>query len=174
MTALLLMLTALLLSGCAGVPVERYADNRPALVLEDYFAGQTTAWGIFQDGGGEVIRRFRVDIDGRMENGTLVLDESFQYADGETDRRVWRIERLDEHRYRGQAGDIIGTATGVRHGNALNWRYTLALETGDGTWQLDFNDWMYLLEDGVLINRAEVTKWGFRVGEVTLFFKKED
>lgn len=59
-TTLLLMFNALLLAGCAGVPVERYADNRPALVLEDYFAGQTTAWGIFQDRSGEVIRRFRV------------------------------------------------------------------------------------------------------------------
>lgn len=170
--AMLLALT-LFLNGCAGVPVERYADQAPALVLEDYFMGRTTAWGMFQDRSGEVVRRFRVDITGRMEDGVLVLDEAFTYANGESDRRVWRVERIDQHHYRGRAGDIIGEAEGTRYGNALNWRYTLALETESRTWHVAFNDWMYLLEDGVLLNRAEVTKWGFRVGEVTLFFRKE-
>jgi hypothetical protein len=31
---------------------------------------------------------------------------------------------------------------------------------------------MYLQPDGVLINRATVSKFGFKVGEVTLFFSK--
>lgn len=168
------LVLALALGGCAGVPAERYEGQTPALVLEDYFTGETTAWGIFQNREGEVVRRFTVDIDGRMDGAVLVLEESFAYADGETDRRVWRIERIDEHRYRGRAGDVVGVAEGTRYGNALNWRYTVALETDGQTWHVTFNDWMYLLEDDVLVNRAEVSKWGFHVGDVTIFFRKGD
>lgn len=167
-------LLALLLAGCSGVSPSDYAGQKPELVIEDYFDGRTEAWGIFQDRSGEVRRRFEVTIDGYREGDEFVLDERFRYADGETDERVWRLRRIDEHRYEGRADDVVGVATGERYGNVFNWRYVLALEVGDSTWNVRFDDWMYLMEGGVLVNRAEVSKFGFRVGEVTLFFRKPE
>lgn len=167
--ALMLVLTA-----CGSISAPDYADTEPRLDLEEYFAGRTEAWGLFQDRSGKVRRRFEVTIDGYRDGDEFVLDEHFQYADGETDRRVWRLRRLDDHRYEGRADDVIGVATGELYGNAFNWRYVLALEVGERTWHVNFDDWMYLLEDDVLINRATVTKFGFTVGEVTLFFRKPD
>ena len=41
----------------------------------------------------------------------------------------------------------------------LNWRYDMDLKVGEGT-SVHFNDWMFLQEDGVLVNRARVTKLG--------------
>ncbi|MGD8430250.1 MAG: DUF3833 domain-containing protein [Ectothiorhodospiraceae bacterium] len=161
-----------LLSGCAGMAPEDYAGTRPPFKLEEYFSGPVRAWGMFQDRSGDVKRRFTVDINGRMDGDVFVLEEDFQYLDGETDQRVWRIKRLDEHHYEGRAADVVGVAKGTVYGSALNWQYTLALETDDDTWHLQFDDWMYRMPDGVLINRAEVTKFGFRVGEVTIFFRK--
>jgi len=168
----ILMAPALLLAGCAGVAPEDYAGETPEFRLEEYFDGRVQAWGIFQARDGEVRRRFSVDIEGRVDGDEIVLDERFQYADGETDRRVWRIRRIDEHRYEGRADDVVGVAEGRRYGNALNWQYTLALDTGERTWNLHFDDWMYLTDERTLINTAEVSKFGFRVGEVTLFFRK--
>ena len=46
------------------------------------------------------------------------------------------------------------------------------LKVGDGSWRVSFDDWMFLQPDGVLVNRARVKKWGFEIGEVTLFFTK--
>jgi len=36
-----------------------------------------------------------------------------------------------------------------------------------------FDDWMYLQSDGVLLNRAKVTKFGVELGTVTLAFSKD-
>ncbi len=164
----------LALAGCAGVAPQDYAGETPEFRIEEYFDGNVQAWGMFQSRSGEVRRRFTVDIEGSVEGNQITLDEYFTYADGETSRRVWEIERIDEHNYIGNAGDIVGEATGERYGNALNWKYTLALEVDDRTWNLQFDDWMFLTDEDTLINTAEVTKFGFRVGQVTLFFRRAD
>ncbi len=163
----------LIIAGCAGVQPEDYAGETPEFLIEEYFDGQVLAWGMFQKRNGEVARRFTVDIDGTVEGNQITLDEHFVYDDGETDRRVWEITKLDEHTYEGTAGDVIGTATGKRYGNALNWTYVLALDVGERTFNLKFDDWMYLTDQDTLINTATVSKFGFRVGTVTLFFRRQ-
>jgi hypothetical protein len=150
-----------------------FADRGPKLDLFDYFQGETTAWGLFEDRFGNVRRQFRVVIDGRISDGRLILDEDFFYADGEQDRRVWTIRKTDqEGGYTGTAADVVGEAVGQAMGNALNWRYEMDLPVGDSTWRVVFDDWLFLQSDGVLINRAKVRKFGLEIGSVTLFFTK--
>lgn len=160
------------LAGCSSVRIDDYRDTSPALDLFAYFAGETRAWGIFQDRSGMLKRRFTVDIVGRVDGDELTLEEDFVYDDGELQRRVWRIRRIDATRFEGRADDVIGVAQGAIAGSALNWRYTLRLPVGDRNFDVQFDDWMWLQPDGVLINRARVSKFGLRVGEVTLFFNK--
>lgn len=171
--ALLLLSLVIAIAGCAGVQPQQYAGESPEFLIEEYFDGRVLAWGMFEKRNGEVARRFTVDIDGSVDGNRITLDEHFVYDDGETERRVWEIEKLDEHTYEGRAGDVVGIATGERYGNALNWRYTLALEVEGRTWNLQFDDWMYLVDEDTLINKAIVTKFGFRVGTVTLFFRRQ-
>lgn len=161
-----------LLAGCSGVKPEDYAGSTPALDLEEYFLGRTRAWGIFQSRSGELKRQFVVDIVGTREGDELVLTEDFEFRDGERSRRVWRIRRTGEHSYEGRADDVVGVATGEIYGQALNWRYDLLLDVGDKQYKVHFDDWMYLHEDGVLVNRAQMRKFGIRVGDVTIFFRK--
>ena len=87
-------------------------------------------------------------------------------------RRVWTITRLDERRYRGTAADVVGEAEGEAFGNALRWRYVMNLEVDGKTWAVDFDDWMYLMDDRVMLNRSVMSKFGVRLGEVTLSFSK--
>ncbi len=171
--ALLIVVTATM-TGCDTMKPEDFADTEPTLVLEEYFLGRTLAWGIFEDRFGKLRRQFVVDIEGTWDGETLTLDEHFAYADGEKDRRVWRIRRLGEHSYEGRADDIIGVATGHAYGNALNWAYDLDLKMGERSLKVHFNDWMWLQPGGVLVNRATMSKWGFTLGEVTLFFRKAE
>ncbi|MDX1593984.1 MAG: DUF3833 domain-containing protein [Gammaproteobacteria bacterium] len=166
------LVLALGLAGCAPVKIDDYRDTAPALVLEEYFAGPVRAWGIVQDRSGKVRRRFTVDMHGAWEGDTFVLDEEFVFADGERMNRTWRIRRIDAHHYEGTAGDIVGVARGRAEGMALHWRYTLELEVGDREVEVDFDDWLFAHEDGVVINRATMRKFGFRVGELTVFFRK--
>ncbi len=169
---LLLIAVVALLTGCGSMDARDFADAQPRLVLEEYFAGRTRGWGLFEDRSGNLRRQFVVDIDGTWDGRELVLDEDFTYSDGEKDRRVWRIVRKDSHTYEGRATDVVGVAQGSVYGNALNWRYDLELEVDDDTWLVHFDDWMFLQPDGVVINRARVSKWGIDIGEVTLVFRK--
>ncbi|MBI11206.1 MAG: hypothetical protein CMM55_16960 [Rhodospirillaceae bacterium] len=152
--------------------IQNFETAPPTLALERYFAGNTCAWGIFEDRFGTLRRQFTVDIDGQWDGHTLVLDEHFVYRNGEKDQRVWTIEKLGPNRYKGHANDVIGSATGAANGNAFSWHYNMNLKVGDFTMRVRFDDWMFLQPDNILINRTRVSKWGVELGQVTLFFSK--
>lgn len=169
----LTLLAVLLLPGCSSVSVQDYADNQPRFDLYEFFSGSIRGWGIVQSRNGALLRQFVVDIDGRLSpSGELILDEHFDWSDGEKSRRIWSITRKSAHEFSGRTDDVIATATGSAAGNALNWSYTLNLVVDDQTWKIDFDDWMFLQPDNVLINRATMKKFGFRVGEITIAFMK--
>lgn len=169
----LFLLIVLTITGCSTMNVNDYQNNEPEFVLEEYFNGKTVAYGVFENRSGEVINQFKVNITGSVKDDILTLEEDFKYMNGKLDKRLWKIKILPEGRYEGQTNGVIGTATGKRSGNAFNWTYVFDLPVGDTSYKLKFNDWMFLQEDGVMINRAFVTKWGFNVGSVTLAFYKE-
>lgn len=164
--------SALALAGCAGPAPQRYAAERPLLDLKTYFNGRLVAHGIFQDRFGLVRRRFVVELTGQWQGSEGVLDERFTYSDGSTERRVWRLRDLGHGRYEGRADDVVGTASGTAAGNALHWRYTLRLPVDGRTWEVQFDDWMFLVDERTMINRAVMSKWGVRLGEVTLSFTR--
>lgn len=167
----LLLLTAL--AGCASTPVpEDYAAETPVLDLKTYLNGPLTAHGLFTDRAGKVQRRFVVKLVGRWQGDVGTLEEDFAYSDGKAERRVWTLTALGDGRYKGTAADVVGEARGEARGNALRWSYTLRLPVGDTTYDVQFDDWMYLMDGKVMLNKAQMSKFGFRVGEVTLSFHK--
>ena len=172
--AAMLLLVAFVVGGCQDMRIEEFAGREPKLDLYEYFDGRTRAWGMFEDRFGRVRREFTVDISGRREGADgFVLEEDFVYSDGERERRVWRLRRTAPGTYEGRADDVIGVAQGRVAGNALNWRYVLALKVGGSTWNVDFDDWMFLQPGGVMLNRARVSKFGIAIGEVTLSFSRD-
>lgn len=164
--------SALALSGCSTPKVTAYAEERPVLDLRDYFNGTLDAYGIFTDRSGQVVKRFTVVMECNWQGDQGVLDEAFSYSDGTTQRRVWRLQRLADGRYTGQADDVVGTAEGQQSGNAFHWAYTLALPVEGRVIEVQFDDWMYLMTDKVMLNKAAMRKWGVGLGEVTLSFVK--
>ena len=172
MRLLFLLLTLTLLSCASDMNVKNFENQTPRFVLEDYFDGKTKAWGMFHDRFGNLKRSFKVDITGTLDNDTLTLDEKFVYNDGEKESRIWSIKILGNNKYSGTADDVIGEATGISSGNALNWKYKLNLKVKESTVAVDFDDWMFLQDDNILMNRAEVKKWGIVLGVVSITFKK--
>ena len=152
--------------------IEKFKESKPKFSLENYFEGKTEAWGMFHDRFGNLKRTFKVDITGTLNSDTLTLDEKFLYDDGEQDSRVWTIKILGNNQYSGTASDVVGEATGISEGNALNWKYKLNLKVGDSTILVDFDDWMFLQDRNILMNRAEVKKWGLNIGVVSITFLK--
>jgi len=164
--------SALALSGCSTPKITDYAAQKPVLELRDYFNGTLDAYGIFTDRSGQVVKRFTVVMECSWQGDQGVLDEAFSYSDGTKQRRVWRLQRLADGRYTGQADDVVGTALGQQSGNAFHWTYTLALPVDGRVIEVQFDDWMYLMSDKVMLNKAAMRKWGVSLGEVTLSFIK--
>ena len=170
---LLAAAAALLLGACAGPSVSDYADQKPVLDLKTYFNGELVAHGLFTDRSGSVQRRFVVQMTGTWQGNQGTLDERFTYSDGKTERRVWRLTDEGNGRWSGRADDVLGVAEGRAAGNALNWRYTLKLPVDGAVYEVQFDDWMYLMDERVMLNKAVMSKFGIRLGEVTLAFYKK-
>ena len=169
---LFLLACLALLAGCAGPGPEVYRDDKPVLDLRTDFHGTVDAWSYFRDRSGKVVKRFTVEIRCTWDGDVGTLDESFRYADGTTSRRVWTVTRKDPNTYVGRADDVVGEALGEAYGNALRWRYVLKLPVDGKTYEVDFDDWMFLMDEQVMLNTSVMSKFGFRLGEVVLSFRK--
>lgn len=163
---------ALALTGCAGPQVSDHAADQPVLDLRQYFNGTLDAYGVFTDRSGKVVKRFTVVMRCSWNGDEGVLDEDFVYSDGTTQKRIWRLKHLGEGRYEGRADDVVDVARGQTAGNAFRWGYTLALPVEGRVWEVQFDDWMYLMDPRVMLNKAAMSKFGIALGEVTLSFVK--
>ncbi|MEI6761930.1 MAG: DUF3833 domain-containing protein [Betaproteobacteria bacterium] len=162
----------LLLGGCASQNIDSYAADKPVLDLRQYFNGRLDAYGIFTDRSGAVVKRFTVVMACSWVGDEGVLDEDFRYSDGSTQKRIWRLRHLGGGRYSGRADDVVGEAQGETRGNTFHWAYTLNLPVDGRVFEVQFDDWMYLMTDQVMLNKAAMSKFGVRLGEVTLSFVK--
>ncbi len=171
-STLLLICTVALFSACSTPQIDDYAKEKPVFELDKYFNDTLDAYGVFTDRSGQVVKRFTVVMDCTWNGNNGVLDEAFTYSDGTKQRRVWRLTRHADGRFTGTADDVVGTANGQQRGNAFYWTYTLALPVDSNIINVQFDDWMYLMNDKVMLNKASMSKWGVGLGEVTLSFVK--
>lgn len=167
-----------LLSACTGKPS---LDDPPlsgrTLNLEEFFDGRLVARGQFQDVFGTVRRRFEVAIDGDWDGERLRLVEDFVYEDGSAERRVWTLRKTGPDTWEGSAPGVIGLASGEERGDTFNWRYTIDLPVpaaggATETIRVSFDDWMWLLSEDRLLNRAYMKRFGIDIGEVVISFEK--
>jgi hypothetical protein len=160
------------LTGCSSVRVQDYKDESPKLTLEHFLNGEIEAHGFFQDRSGLIVKRFKVIMKATWSGENGILDETFEYSDGTKSKRVWKLKKDAEGKYTGTADDVVGEAHGETAGNAFHWNYTLDLPVGKKTYQVQFDDWMYLMNDEVMLNKSKMSKFGIYLGEVTLVFLK--
>lgn len=162
-----------MIAGCSSVTVQDYKNETPKLVLEEYLNGTLEAHGFFQDRSGLIVKRFTVAMKGQWSGDTGTLEEDFLYSDGTKSRRVWHLKKIAQGKYSGTAADVIGEAIGEAAGNAFHWNYTLDLPVGEKTYHVKFDDWMYLMNNEVMLNKSKMSKFGIYLGEVTLVFLKK-
>jgi hypothetical protein len=140
--------------------------------IEDYFDGPVHAEGLVEDRFGKVRRKFSVVIEGRRTQDGCILEETFAFDDGERSERTWTVTRTGDDGYEGRADDVIGIARGRVQGPELRWTYRLRLPIGNRSWAIDFDDRMFLRDGGMMLNIAEMRKWGITIGRITIAFQR--
>lgn len=162
------------LSGCTlTIDGNEYKEQDPKFNIVEFFTGEVTAWGIVQNRSADVVQRFIVDIDGTLEDGVLVLDETFEYIVGDgVKKRIWRLSPQPDGTFIGNAGDINGDALGVPFGSAFNFVYEMDLTVDGSTYTVEFDDWFFAMDEQTMMNRSYIKKFGIVVAEVTIFMQK--
>ncbi len=169
---LLLLISFILLGSCSDMKPEDFKNTKPVIKIEEYFQGSVKAWGLLQDRKGKVTRQFKANMFGKFEGNILTLEEDFYWTDGEKQKRIWKIEKIDEHNYIGSASDVVGIAKGFSYGSSFKFEYDLMVPFKGKNIKVSFDDWIFKQDEEVAINRAILKKFGFKVGELTVFFKR--
>ena len=174
--SILLIISIFLITSCSNnsaMKPEDFKNKEPRLVIEEYMTGNVKAWGVLQNRSGKVTRQFSADLNGTWDGKQLILKEKFNWDDGEVQDREWIINKIDEHNYEGTAGDVVGKAKGFSYGPAFKFEYVLLVPVKGKEMKITFDDWIFKQDDRVAINRATMTKFGFKVAELTVVFVKD-
>jgi hypothetical protein len=143
-----------------------YAGSTPIVDIRKHLSGPLVCEGVIYGPTGRVSSRFVAQMEGRWEGNRGILDEHFLYSGGNRQDRQWRLTLGNDGTIRAEADDLKGPGTGTQEGCSVQLRYTIIMPKSAGGWTLDVTDWMYLCENGTIINRSQFRKFGIKVAEL--------
>ncbi|MCC5970442.1 MAG: DUF3833 domain-containing protein [Pararhodobacter sp.] len=149
-----------------------YAGTEPAVDIRHHLNGPLLCEGVIYGPAGRVNSRFTARMEGRWDGNRGTLDEHFRYVGGNVQDRQWRLTLGNDGTIRAEADDLIGTGTGKQEGASLQLRYRIRLPDTAGGWALDVTDWMYVMENGTIINRSQFRKFGIKVAELVATMRR--
>ena len=145
---------------------EDYAHLEPHLDLRQALSGTLACDGMIYGPTGRVTARFHAVMEMSWSGEDGVMDERFTYDDGTKQQRQWRLKLRDDGKVEARADDVQGIGRGRVTGNALGLAYRIRLPEASGGHVLDATDWLYLQDDGTLLNRSQFRKFGIVVAEL--------
>jgi hypothetical protein len=157
----------------AQVP-EDYAGKGSEIDLRRHLNGPILCEGVIFGPTGRVSSRFVADMDVRWEGNVGVMSERFRYDSGMVQDREWRLTLGNDGSIRAEAADVVGTGTGRQVGPSVQLNYRIRLPADAGGHVLDTTDWMYLVENGTIINRSQFRKFGVTVAELVATMRPKE
>jgi hypothetical protein len=148
-------------------------DTAPFDLLS-WLEGRTLAEGVFEDRGGRVRRRFTVELNGTAEANALRLNERFIFDNGERQERTWVLTRGPDRSFIGRAEDSVSEAHGRFDEGVAYLSSRLWLKVGKRKIAMHFDDAFYPAGAGLVLNRSTMSKWGIRLGQILIQFRKAD
>lgn len=152
---------------------EDYADRGPDFDIREQLSGPILCEGVIYGPTGRVTSRFVADFDARWNGNTGVMTEEFRYDSGATQSREWRLTLDEAGHIRAEADDLVGAGQGQQTGAGVKLNYRIRLPKDAGGHVLDTTDWMYLMENGAIINRSQFRKFGIPVAELVATMRKK-
>ncbi|WP_299349697.1 DUF3833 domain-containing protein [uncultured Shimia sp.] len=151
-----------------------YDDTGPVFDIKQHLSGPIISEGMIHGPNGRLASRFVADMTGEWDGNTGTLAESFRYDNGSTQERKWFLTLGENGSFTATADDIIGTAQGQVSGATLSMTYRIRLTEAAGGHVLNVTDWLYLMENGTILNRSELRKFGIKVAELTATMRPAD
>ncbi len=143
-----------------------YSDRGPTFDLRQHLSGPMACEGVIFGPTGRVTSRFVADMHGQWNGTTGTLAEVFRYDSGTVQHRAWTLAVNPDGTIAATAPDVVGQGTGHVEGSGVVLHYRIRLTPEAGGHVLDVTDWMYLLENGTIMNRSQFRKFGIKVAEL--------
>lgn len=153
---------------------EDFAGKGPDFDLREHLKGPILCEGVIYGPTGRVSSRFVADMEARWEGNVGTMTEEFRYDSGATQSRSWKLTIGNDGSIKAEAPDVVGTGTGMQSGAGVRLDYRIRLPEDAGGHVLDTTDWMYLMENGAIINRSQFRKYGVKVAELVATMRKKD
>ena len=151
-----------------------YAGQLPLFDIREVLNGEMITEGMIYGPTGKVNTRFVATMTAQWDGDTGTMAEHFVYSSGREQDRKWAFEMGQNGAFTATAPDIIGTAKGQQMGATVRLTYRIQLSEDAGGHVLDVVDWMYLLDNGSVMNRSEFRKFGIKVAELVATFRQAD
>lgn len=143
-----------------------YAGTTPTFSLKENLSGKIVSEGLIYGPNGKMTNSFVAEMFGEWEGDTGTLSEHFTYSNGKVQSRKWFLKIGPNKTFTATADDIVGEARGVVSGSTVMMTYQIVLPAEAGGHTLTATDWLYLTEDGTIMNKSEMRKFGIKVAEL--------
>ncbi len=151
-----------------------YATAAPLFDLRQHLNGPILCEGVIYGPTGRVTSRFVADMEARWDGNVGVMSERFHYDTGVVQDREWTLTLGNDGSVKATAPDVVGDGQGRAEGSAVQLKYRIRLLPEAGGHVLNVTDWMYLMENGTIMNRSQFTKFGVTVAELVATMRKKD
>ena len=138
----------------------------PAFDPRRHLNGPILCEGVIYGPFGRVTSRFVAEMEGHWDGNRGVLKERFRYDNGDEQNREWRMSLGNDGSLRAEADDVVGAGRGSVSGPAVQMLYDLRLPATSGGHVVSVTDWMYLTDNGTILNRSQFRKFGVKVAEL--------
>ena len=145
---------------------EDYAGQGPEIDIRRHLNGPIACEGVIYGPTGRVTSRFVAKMNAQWDGDTGVMTEVFRYDNGSVQNREWHLTLEEGGRIRAEAPDVVGVGSGRQSGPGVLLKYKIRLPEESGGHVLDATDWMYLIENGTIMNRSQFRKFGIKVAEL--------
>jgi hypothetical protein len=157
-----------------GQSPEDFADKGPEFDLREHLNGPLLCEGVIYGPTGRVSSRFVADFEAKWDGNVGRMTERFRYDTGTVQNREWNLTIGNDGSIKAEAPDVVGTGRGMQKGPAVLLEYKIRLPEESGGHVLDATDWMYLVDNGTIMNRSQFRKFGITVAELVATMRKKD
>ena len=144
----------------------------PVLSFENYFSSDVTAlryMTLFFPI--KRIKDLKILFSGKFSKGNLVLKEKYQDNNTKV-LRIWSFKKTSNNNYIGKENNVKGDIIVSVNENKLNMHYKFKTNYKKFFFSINVQDSMYLVDKNKLINKTVISKYGLRIAESFLVYKK--
>lgn len=143
-----------------GLAPEATANLQKEFTLEGFFAGETIAKGTIFSKTVGAARSFAATTRGTWDGKVLTLVESYQYAAGDKEQRVWRFHKTGTGRYTAESDEILRNAKITIKGRIATFKYQKKIRRAGGKSpiKVTFSEEWAFRRNGVLASRTRLKK----------------